>query len=71
MDTEQDQKDTARNIQDECNKIVWDQSYLISRGRMAAYDMTPDIDGGYRVNECYCHDVAERATGTSVAATWC
>jgi len=24
--------------------------------RMAAFDMVPDVDGRYRVNECYCHD---------------
>ena len=24
--------------------------------RMAAFDMMPDVDGRYRVNECYCHD---------------
>ncbi len=24
--------------------------------RMAAFDMVPDMDGRYRVNECYCHD---------------
>ncbi len=24
--------------------------------RIAAFDMAPDIDGRYRVNECYCHD---------------
>jgi hypothetical protein len=24
--------------------------------RIAAFDMTPDLDGRYRVNECYCHD---------------
>jgi len=24
--------------------------------RLAAFDMTPDVDGRYRVNECYCHD---------------
>jgi hypothetical protein len=24
--------------------------------RIAAFDMSPDVDGRYRVNECYCHD---------------
>jgi hypothetical protein len=24
--------------------------------RIAAFDMEPDIDGRFRVNECYCHD---------------
>jgi len=24
--------------------------------RMAAFDMAPDADGRYRINECYCHD---------------
>ena len=24
--------------------------------RMAAFDLAPDADGRYRVNECYCHD---------------
>ncbi len=24
--------------------------------RIAAFDMTADVDGRYRVNECYCHD---------------
>ena len=24
--------------------------------RIAAFDMAPDIDGRYRINECYCHD---------------
>ncbi|HUE72342.1 MAG TPA: hypothetical protein VMP01_15770 [Pirellulaceae bacterium] len=24
--------------------------------RIAAFDLAPDIDGRYRVNECYCHD---------------
>lgn len=24
--------------------------------RLAAFDLAPDIDGRYRVNECYCHD---------------
>jgi len=24
--------------------------------RIATFDMRPDIDGRYRVNECYCHD---------------
>ena len=24
--------------------------------RIAAFDMAPDADGRYRVNECYCHD---------------
>ena len=24
--------------------------------RIAAFDMAPDIDGRFRVNECYCHD---------------
>ena len=24
--------------------------------RIAAFDMAADIDGRYRVNECYCHD---------------
>ena len=24
--------------------------------RLAAFDMAPDMDGRYRVNECYCHD---------------
>lgn len=24
--------------------------------RIATFDMTPDADGRYRVNECYCHD---------------
>ena len=25
-------------------------------GRIAEFDMTSDIDGRYRINECYCHD---------------
>ena len=24
--------------------------------RLAEFDMTPDLEGRYRVNECYCHD---------------
>ena len=24
--------------------------------RIAAFDVTADIDGRYRINECYCHD---------------
>lgn len=24
--------------------------------RLAGFDLTPDADGRYRVNECYCHD---------------
>lgn len=28
--------------------------------RIAAFDMTPDADGRYRVNECYCHDTTWR-----------
>jgi nucleoside 2-deoxyribosyltransferase len=24
--------------------------------RIAAFDLAPDLDGRYRVNECYCHD---------------
>ena len=24
--------------------------------RLAAFDLQPDVDGRYRVNECYCHD---------------
>jgi hypothetical protein len=28
--------------------------------RIAAFDMAPDIDGRYRVNECYCHDTTWR-----------
>jgi hypothetical protein len=24
--------------------------------RLAEFDLTPDLDGRYRINECYCHD---------------
>jgi len=30
--------------------------------RIAAFDMTADIDGRYRVNECYCHDTTWQDT---------
>jgi hypothetical protein len=29
--------------------------------RLAAFDMAPDADGRYRVNECYCHDTTWQA----------
>ena len=36
------------------------QQFIVRRAdvarRIAAFDMTADIDGRYRVNECYCHD---------------
>jgi hypothetical protein len=36
------------------------ERFVVSRGdvarRIAAFDMAPDIDGRFRVNECYCHD---------------
>lgn len=30
--------------------------------RIAAFDMAPDIDGRYRINECYCHDTTWQDT---------
>jgi len=30
--------------------------------RMAAFDLDPDAEGRYRINECYCHDTTWRAT---------
>ncbi len=29
--------------------------------RLAAFDLAPDADGRYRVNECYCHDTTWQA----------
>ena len=43
--------------------------------RLAAFDLRPDAEGRYRINECYCHDTTwQNALAALVqrsAAMWC
>jgi hypothetical protein len=34
--------------------------------RVAAFDLDPDAEGRYRINECYCHDTTWRETLTAL-----
>ncbi|MGH6622610.1 MAG: hypothetical protein ACREBN_01495, partial [Burkholderiaceae bacterium] len=37
-------------------------------GRLAGFELEPDAEGRYRVNECYCHDSTWRETLAALLA---